>query len=273
MRAERLSAIDRLRAISILFVVASHAVMAFAPRVAFGGCDRLRPSWLPCELAHDLSFLVPNILAVVVFAFLSERTVPTPPRSSRLAATLALLASPVLGDRAIVGAMLFGHLAARHPDWPSRRTAGAALILRACVAVLPDVRGVGSLGGALAFGELVSAPLQCLAAASLALGFLALARLQRPFMETIGRWSLPIFIVHLPILFAFAAAMIAVGVPDKRSALPRSHVSCCPTLWLRTPSSHVRASALQALPVTGHDPLRFTSIRQLLQVIGQDLPF
>ncbi|MEO1091468.1 MAG: hypothetical protein AAFX81_12575 [Pseudomonadota bacterium] len=65
------------------------------------------------------------------------------------AAALALLASPRLGDEAIVGAMLLGHLAGRHPDWLSRRAAVAALTLGALVVALPDVREAGPPGGAL----------------------------------------------------------------------------------------------------------------------------
>ncbi|MEO1091469.1 MAG: hypothetical protein AAFX81_12580 [Pseudomonadota bacterium] len=102
--------------------------MAFAPRVAFGGCDRLRPFALPCDAAGALSFLVPNIFAVAVFAFLSGRTVPTPPLAHHLvvralrmwlaaafAAVFTVAVTALTGHLSVDLARQFAPLGVTHP--------------------------------------------------------------------------------------------------------------------------------------------------------------
>lgn len=74
--AGRIGVIDDLRGLCIISVAASHAVMLFAPRVAYLRCDALGPHFIDCGEANLAALFVANVQAVVVFAFLSGLTVP-----------------------------------------------------------------------------------------------------------------------------------------------------------------------------------------------------
>jgi len=123
----RLAAVDGLRGLAILAVIASHAAMLLAPRIAFQRCDLLGPAWLSCDGAALAGLAVTNVQAVLVFAVLSGLVVaPAPgPDLARRGLRLwvaAIVAGMVTAGLAALGAIdadrlarLFAPLPLSHP--------------------------------------------------------------------------------------------------------------------------------------------------------------
>ncbi|MEQ9811304.1 MAG: acyltransferase family protein [Azospirillaceae bacterium] len=184
--APRLAAVDGLRGLAILAVIASHAAMLLAPRVAFQRCDMLGPTWLPCDGAALVGVAVLNVQAVLVFAVLSGLVVAPAPgpdlarRGCRLwlaaanagLATLALFAiGAVDADRL---ARLFAPLPLSHP-LESVLTADTSLAALARLAFGLDY--LGWIAGWRAASATAWPQLWCVP--WLILGWLAIAALRR----------------------------------------------------------------------------------------------
>lgn len=71
------ASIDALRGLCILAVITVHALMLVAPRLVHLRCDVLGPAYITCGAANSFSFLIANVFAVCVFAFLSGLVIPS----------------------------------------------------------------------------------------------------------------------------------------------------------------------------------------------------
>ncbi|MEM8661389.1 MAG: acyltransferase, partial [Pseudomonadota bacterium] len=69
--------VDALRGLCILAVITVHALMLVAPRLVHLRCDVLGPTYIPCGAANSFSFVIANVFAVCVFAFLSGLVIPS----------------------------------------------------------------------------------------------------------------------------------------------------------------------------------------------------